>query len=351
MGRDPGQHKARLGRDRISPLLITLPVFRVIEMAREVCQNAGIAAENLISKNCDPYCGKRSTSGPTKREQELEKLLEQEKRKNASSYESPRTPRGAGKPMRGGFNGRQFGNQRGGHFGGSGGAHAARGFGYQGPAGGFNNPQQKESQAELTKSKIEETCMQWNSGNCDDPASCGKKHLCATVIRYHIVNLRNSRTRVRGFEFGGFESTDLNSRIWIRGFRFADSKTLPGPNEHISGPGTSAGAPTVFSNIEKYGRMGWNVSSQPRDSDPIISSFYIVFPLSHKDGTAVPRNFSLYNPFPVPDLHIFQDHREIRVTKQVRVELILHGTSLHSGILRYIIPAMCHFGNLIDVSQ
>ena len=171
---------------------------KIIELAKEVAQNNGISEANLISKSTDPYCGKRASGGPTKREQDLERKLDREKRKN-SSYESNRTPRGGAsgsKPSRGGFNGRQHHAPRGGGYGGRGnahgahsahGAHGAYGNSFQVPHGGYNYQQHqgapsKEANAEMVKAKLLETCMAFNSGACDDP-NCAKKHLCSALTR------------------------------------------------------------------------------------------------------------------------------------------------------------------------
>ena len=148
---------------------------KLCEMAKEVVVLCGHSTDRLMAV-VDPYCGKK-TSAPNKKMEDLEKEnkdLRAQLRQNRgdnSGYGNSRQQSGRG---RGGFSNR--GRSYGGYGSGSGaGNHGNNGqnHGNSGQNGDINN---------LTKQKIQETCPSYNSGSdCD--GSCGKKHLCAQVLR------------------------------------------------------------------------------------------------------------------------------------------------------------------------
>ena len=141
---------------------------KLCEMAKEVVVLCGHSTDCLMAK-VDPYCGKK-TVGAAKKLDDLEKE-NKELRSQLKQHQQQNSGYGGSRQQNG--RGRGGGGFRGG---------ANRGHVNGGPSGSHGSAGQTGDISNLTKQKIQETCALFNHGSdCD--GSCGKKHICAQVLR------------------------------------------------------------------------------------------------------------------------------------------------------------------------
>ena len=177
-------YNQRRGNERKFPATVK----KCIEIAKETAISNGVNPDTLMIK-VDPYCGRKNNASEAgnKKIADLEKEVADLKKKLSTDNRNRDTYVNYNTGNRGGNRGNNRGGFRG-YRGGQSSGFVRPNNNYQNPNLNLNNPignqnpTPNQNVQELTRSKLQQTCLLFNSGVACD-GSCNQKHQCSVISR------------------------------------------------------------------------------------------------------------------------------------------------------------------------